>query len=352
MRVDLAGFAREGALGDHKALMRLVERADVLGFGGIWFNEFHFGRETLPYPSTLLLGADILARTERLRFGTSILVLPLYHPLLLAEQIAQLDFQSGGRVDVGIGRGTEPSTFTALQISRNDAPRRFNEALRIMIDAWTNPRCSAEAGPWTFSDVAVGPPPVQKPHPPVYIAGVSEETVDVAAQYGFPLLLSLEPNEARQLPVFNAALERQGASRAPLAGSSLSRYVVIAATRAQAERRVDTLLGKLNARRTARALERGTTPPVPRDRATMLADFTIAGTPEDCHAQLRALSERTGSSSIRCLFSANGLMSNDVALEGMELFAKEVLPTLKPQKIYHGLTNDDHNSEPATQEVR
>ncbi|MFP3442855.1 LLM class flavin-dependent oxidoreductase, partial [Pantoea sp. SIMBA_133] len=80
------------------------------GFDGIWFNEFHFSRDTLPYPSTLLLGADILARTERLRFGTSILVLPLYHPLLLAEQIAQLDFQSGGRVDVGIGRGTDPST--------------------------------------------------------------------------------------------------------------------------------------------------------------------------------------------------------------------------------------------------
>ncbi|MFC5584990.1 LLM class flavin-dependent oxidoreductase [Nitratireductor kimnyeongensis] len=331
MRVDLAGFAREGTLGDHKALMRLVEGADALGFGGIWFNEFHFARKTLPYPSTLMLGADILARTERLRFGTSILVLPLYHPLLLAEQIAQLDFQSGGRVDVGIGRGTEPSTFNALEIARDEAHLRFSEALRIMIEAWTKPHCSADSGPWTFSNVAVGPPPVQKPHPPIYVAGVSEGTVDIAARNGFPLLLSLEPNEARQLPVLHAALKRHGASRATLETSSLSRYVVVAPTRAEANDRVDTLLEKLNARRTERAASRGLKPPEPRSRAVMLADFTIAGTPEDCHAQLCALSARTGSQSIRCLFSANGLINNDVALQGMELFAKEVLPYLGGQ---------------------
>lgn len=350
MRVDLAGFAREGTLGDHAALMRLVERADALGFGGIWFNEFHFSRDTLPYPSTLLLGADILARTERLRFGTSILVLPLYHPLLLAEQIAQLDFQSGGRIDVGIGRGTEPSTFSALEIERDEAHPRFCEALRIMIEAWTKPHCSADSGPWTFSNVAVGPPPVQKPHPPIYVAGVSEETVDIAARHGFPLLLSLEPNEARQLPVLHAALKRHGGSRAALKASSLSRYVVIAPTRAEANDRVDTLLEVLNKRRAERALSRGLKPPKPRSRTEMLADFTIAGTPEDCHSQLQALSARTGSQSIRCLFSANGLIANDVALQGMELFAREVLPHLEGQ-LPSSSTSDNAAYEPAFQGV-
>ncbi|WP_404933974.1 LLM class flavin-dependent oxidoreductase [Nitratireductor sp. L15S-10] len=331
MRIDLAGFAREGVLGDHCDLMRLVERADTLGFDGIWFNEFHFSRDTLPYPSTLLLGADILARTERLRFGTSILVLPLYHPLLLAEQIAQLDFQSGGRVDVGIGRGTDPSTFSALGVAPGEVHLRFREALKIMIEAWTMPHCSADAGPWKFSNVAVGPRPVQQPHPPIYVAGVSEETVDIAARNGFPLLLSLEPNEARQLPVFDAALNRHGTTRAALTASSLSRYVVIAPTRAEAERCVDALLEKLNTRRAERALARGVAPPQPRSRAAMVADFTISGTPEDCHAQLCALSARTGSQSIRCLFSANGLIANDVALRGMELFATEVLSAFRQQ---------------------
>ncbi|WP_367716546.1 LLM class flavin-dependent oxidoreductase [Nitratireductor sp. GISD-1A_MAKvit] len=331
MRVDLAGFAREGTLGDHAGLMRLVERADELGFGGIWFNEFHFKRRSIPYPSTLLLGAEVLARTRHLRFGTSILVLPLYHPLLLAEQIAQLDFQSGGRIDVGIGRGTEPATFDALGVSRDHAHQRFTEALRIMIDAWTGQRCSATSGPWHFSDIAVGPPPVQKPHPPIYVAGVSEETVDIAASNGFPLLLSLEPNEARQLPVFHAALERHGGLRDPLAASSLSRYTVIAATRAKALEQVEDLLERLNARRAERAIARGANPPPPRDRASMLSDFTIAGTPDDCHAQLCALSQRTGAESIRCLFSANGLISNDAALAGMELFANEVLPRFRQE---------------------
>ena len=79
---------------------------------------------------------------------------------------------------------TEPSTFSALEIERDEAHPRFCEALRIMIEAWTKPHCSADSGPWTFSNVAVGPPPVQKPHPPIYVAGVSEETVDIAARHG------------------------------------------------------------------------------------------------------------------------------------------------------------------------
>lgn len=210
LRFDLAGLARDGRLGDHQSLMRLAERADRYGFGGIWFNEFHFHRSTLPYPHTLLLGADILARTEHLRFGTSVLVLPLHHPLMLAEQIAQLDFQSGGRVDVGVGRGTEPATFETLGIDPTTARQRFEEALRVMLQAWTSERVASDGPTWPFAETEVGPPPSQSPHPPIHVAGVSEETVAIAARHRFPLLLSLEPNEARQLPGVSRCPEARG----------------------------------------------------------------------------------------------------------------------------------------------
>ena len=109
MRVDLAGFTRGAKRLDHGAVLDFCARMDRLGYDGIWFNEFHFQQPPDPYPSTLLLAAGIFARTERMRVGTSILVLPLYHPFLLAEQIAQLHWQSGGRFDLGIGRGTFPA---------------------------------------------------------------------------------------------------------------------------------------------------------------------------------------------------------------------------------------------------
>jgi len=330
MRIDLAGFAREGELGDHRALMRLVERADRLGYDGIWFNEFHFRGDTNPYPSTLMLGAEILGRTERLRFGTSILVLALQHPLLLAELVAQLDFQSGGRLDIGIGRGTDASTFETLGIPAEEIRSRFERGLDIMIAAWTHGRVSSASGPWRFEDIAVGPPVSQRPHPPIYVAGVSEETIGFAAARDFPLLLTLEPCETRQLRNIEAVVA-DGEQRARmLERSSLSRYIVVAATAAAAKAKLEDLVEKLNTRRAALAAAKGQAAPEPRDMDTMLAEHAVAGTPEACADQIRALSARTGSKSLRLFFSANGAISNFEALAGMELFAREALPSLRP----------------------
>lgn len=326
MRFDVAGFARDGTCGDHQELMRVVRCADAQGFGGIWFNEFHFHRYSQAYPHTLLLGSEVLARTERLRFGTSILVLPLQHPLMLAEQIAQLDFQSGGRVDVGIGRGTETTAFDILGIDPQSSSARFNEALDVMLSAWTEDSVSSNGPVWPFSRTEVGPPPVQKPHPPVYVAGVSSETVAVAARHKFPLLLSLEPNEERQIPVFQRELYKAQASLEPIAASSLSRYVITAATAEIAETELHQLTVRLNQARSARAKAQGQSEPPNRTPAEMLENYTICGTPDDCFRQIERLVARNGCRNLRCLFSANGLISPPKATASMILFARQVMP--------------------------
>lgn len=328
IRIDLAGYARDDGATGHAAIIELAETADRLGFGGIWFNEFHFRRNGLPYPSLLLLGAAVLARTERLRFGTSILVLPLHHPLMLAEQIAQLDVQGGGRLDIGVGRGTEPSSFAALGLDPADARARFDECLRVMLAAWQHP-VSSGAGPhWPFRDVAVGPAPLQRPHPPVYMAAVSPDSIALAARHGLALLYSLEPNEDRQIAPWRAALDGHASRKALLRASSLSRYVLVAPRRAAALAQLDGLLERLNARRAARAEAQGNPPPPPRTREQMLAGHAIAGTPEECHDQIRALCARYESRSLRVYFSANGLIPMAEAETAMRLFAAEVLPAL------------------------
>ncbi|MDD7972720.1 LLM class flavin-dependent oxidoreductase [Roseinatronobacter alkalisoli] len=328
IRVDLAGFAREGGLGDHADLIALAREADALGFGGIWFNEFHFDRNRLPHPSTLLLGAAILAVTERLRFGTSILVLPLYHPLLLAEQVAQLDRQSGGRLDVGVGRGTSPDTFRALGLNPDEARPRFAAALDILRMAWTQGNVSHDGSFWRFDNVSVGPPCVQRPHPPVYMAAVAPDNIDLAARHALPLLYSLEPNEGRQFAPYRAALARHGQGVGPLHASSLSRYVLIDRDRGTALAQLDALTHRLNENRAARAIAAGNPPPVPRSRAQMLEGHAIAGTPDDCTAQILDLSAQLHTGSIRAFFSANGAIPVPQARAAMRLFAAQVLPAL------------------------
>jgi alkanesulfonate monooxygenase SsuD/methylene tetrahydromethanopterin reductase-like flavin-dependent oxidoreductase (luciferase family) len=329
IRLDLAGWTREATFGDHRAFLSIFEEADRLGFDGVWFNEFHFMEPPIPYPSTHLLAAAIFARTERLRVGSSVLVLPIHHPLMLAEDIAQLDFQSGGRLDVGIGRGTAPETFASLGIPHEDARRRFEASFRIIRETLTAGRAASADGPWRFPETA-GPIPVQRPYPPIYVAGSTAETLDFALAEDLPLLLSLEPPEGRQLAIYRSLMQRLGRPGA-LGRSTLARYVNVAPNAAAAEAALTGLLDALHGRRLRFAALRGERPENVRrpDRETVLREQFVHGTPEQCARQIDRLVATTGIPHLRCIFNGNGVLSNETALESMRLFAREVAPRLR-----------------------
>lgn len=329
MRIDLAGFTRGAKALDHQAVLGFCARMDALGYDGIWFNEFHFQQPPDPYPSTLLLAASIFARTERIRVGTSIVVLPLYHPFLLAEQVAQLHFQSGGRFDFGIGRGTFPTTLQALGIDPANSRDLFEQSFALMQAAWHGSAMAPEQGAWPASSHAVGPllPPGERI--PVYVAGSTPETVALCVSHGLPLLLSLEPSEIRQLGVYDT-LTGNRSGRYP-ADFSISRYVTIAPTRAAALAAVDDLLPRLHERRRryAMAQNRPLDSIRPIDRESFLRQQMIAGDPQDCFDQLVALRAVTGINSIRLIFNCNGEIADDAAEAMASLFAREVLPALQ-----------------------
>ncbi|MCZ8319975.1 MAG: LLM class flavin-dependent oxidoreductase [Novosphingobium sp.] len=337
MRIDLAGWTREATDMDHRAFLGIFETADRLGFDGVWFNEFHFHQPRIPYPSPHLLAAAILARTERLRVGTSVLVLPLHHPLLLAEEIGQLDHQSGGRIDVGIGRGTAPETFVTLGVPHEEARTRFEASLHLLRQALTTGSASSDKGPWRFTETMVGPRPVQAPHPPIYVAGSTPETIGFAVANHLPLLFSLEPPEERQLAVLRSTVD----DRVPsiIARSSLSRHVVVGRTAADAGDLLEPLLAGLDRRRRHFAALQGRTVPA-MDRDTLLAERFIWGDPEQCLAAIHALEAGTGVGAIRCVFNGNGVLAPDKTLGMMRLFAETVLPALRqaaaPGRVGHG----------------
>ncbi|MFC4013567.1 LLM class flavin-dependent oxidoreductase [Nonomuraea purpurea] len=168
--------------------LELIELAEELGFDGVRLAEHHF-RDYGVVPNLFTMLAHAAARTSRIRLGTGIVVLPLHNPVHVAEEAAQVDVLSGGRLDLGIGRGYQSVEFEGFGIDLAEARDRFNEALEVIVGLWTQEAYQHEGKFYkTGAEVCLVPRPVQRPHPPLHVAAVSPETVTMYAERGLPIL--------------------------------------------------------------------------------------------------------------------------------------------------------------------
>jgi alkanesulfonate monooxygenase SsuD/methylene tetrahydromethanopterin reductase-like flavin-dependent oxidoreductase (luciferase family) len=169
--------------------VELNVEAEALGFESSFLVEHHFSGWN-QVAATLMLQTCVATRTSTLRLETGVLVLPWHNPVLLAEQAATLDVISGGRVDLGVGKGYRHSEFRGFNVDQADADARFGEALDVLLRAWTTRhRFSHHGRYWDFDDIVVEPLPLQSPHPPIWVAAASEASVRLAARQGHGLLL-------------------------------------------------------------------------------------------------------------------------------------------------------------------
>jgi flavin-dependent trigonelline monooxygenase, oxygenase component len=160
--------------------------AERLGYDGIWLAEQNLV-SFLAAPDPLQLAAMIAQRTSRIRIGVAVFVLPFHHPLRLAGQIAQIDQLCGGRFDVACGRGASPYQMRQFQTEMDEADSRafFAEHLRIMLEHWRDPSAHAHEGRFfAYPNATVLPPPVQRPHPPVWLAALSARSMRWAIELG------------------------------------------------------------------------------------------------------------------------------------------------------------------------
>jgi len=170
---------------------RAIERFDIMdreGYDAVWLAEHHFSSFSV-CPSVHMMGTLAAARTKRLRIGTAVSLAPFYHPLRLAEEVALLDVLSGGRVNWGAGRGFSRGEFTAFGVPAEESTARFRENVEIVLKAWTDERLSYQGPHYQFDGVEVLPKPMQRPHPPVWMAATSESAIDWAASRGFSILM-------------------------------------------------------------------------------------------------------------------------------------------------------------------
>jgi alkanesulfonate monooxygenase SsuD/methylene tetrahydromethanopterin reductase-like flavin-dependent oxidoreductase (luciferase family) len=181
--------------GSAAALADQGELAERLGYGSFWLPEHHFG-DAGAIPAPLLLLAAVAARTTRLRVATTSFLLPVRHPIHVAEEVAVLDRLSCGRVILGVGRGFRGALISAFEVPVAEKRDRFEANLRLILDAWRGEPVAfhgdgAGAPP---KPVLLAPLPLQRPHPPVWVAAFGPKAVAQAGRLGLPYLASpIEP---------------------------------------------------------------------------------------------------------------------------------------------------------------
>ncbi len=254
------------------ALTEQASQAEALGYESFWLPESHFNPGAIPDP--LMLLAAVAAGTSSIRLATTSYLLPLRHPIQAAEQVAVLDQLSRGRVLLGVGRGYAAPMLAAFDIEARHKRSLFEACLGRMIEAWS--------GAPLADGLVLDPLPVQKPHPPVWVAAFGPKALDQAGRLGLPYLASpMEPLETLldNLRRHRAAAAGAGRQLEPVVPVMRSVFVTESATETVALR--EALAAQ------ARALPGR---PVPAD----VDDWAIVGEPGAVRERVAEYRERLG----------------------------------------------------------
>ena len=178
---------------------RLVDSAEDMGLDGVWLAELHFNPARSVLSAPIIVGSSIATRTQRLRIGMAVHVLPLSNPLRIAEEIATLDQISEGRFEFGVGRSGFARSYDLYGVPYVESRERFREALNIILEAWKGETFSYEGEFHTFEGATVWPRPYQQPHPPLRIAATTAETFPRLGLEGHPIFVGLRGMDIPEL---------------------------------------------------------------------------------------------------------------------------------------------------------
>jgi alkanesulfonate monooxygenase SsuD/methylene tetrahydromethanopterin reductase-like flavin-dependent oxidoreductase (luciferase family) len=316
--------------------LEMAQAAETLGFHNVWLAEHHFS--TYGYLSRpAQLATYIAAKTTRLRVGTAVIVVPLHHPLVIAEEIATLDLLSGGRLDVGLGRGYQQYEFERFGLELESGRGRWDESVDIILKALGGQPFSYDGKFFKIPDTSVFPQPVQTPRPPIWITAQSPQSLEAAVRRGFHVLTGGFGVPIERLAEFRRLFDRVVGEVKPAhpleVGVQRAVYVAdsLADARAAAEQARWNMRVTLSLRHHYERVEHGRAIPVPAakepDLDELLDRFLVIGTPDTCLRQIRRIRELVGITHFNGSFWFGDLEHARV-LRSMERFAKEVMPAL------------------------
>jgi alkanesulfonate monooxygenase SsuD/methylene tetrahydromethanopterin reductase-like flavin-dependent oxidoreductase (luciferase family) len=291
-----------------------VAEADLLGFDTVWMSEHHLTADGF-LPSPLVMSAAIAARTRRIRIGTSIVVLPLHHPLRIAEDAAVADLISGGRMILGLGQGYSEREFAAFGVDRRHRSSLLEESVDILRQALTGGRVTIRGQHWSFDDLPVTPSPGRRV--PLYIGGTTEIALRRAARIGDGIIIyCATPEDLRVRRVLLDTVQaEQPDAHIPLVCTGIL-HVADDPDQAWAEART----GIAYLESSIASYSNGDAKV--RDRA----DYLV-GTPQDVAGRLAALHDDVRFDHFAYWARLPGL-SHVRAMESLHMVASRVLPTL------------------------
>src|SRR5262245_61210871 len=231
--------------GDFAAIREQVEQAcfaEAAGFDGIWLTEHNFTGESV-YCDPIPFASVVAARTSRIRIGFAVIQLALRHPIRLATQLALLDNLSDGRLDVGVGHGTNYNEyeFVGFGLRSDDSRERMAESLDVLVRAWTEAPLVHHGKFYDLSLPELRPRPRQRPHPPIWRAVSSANSVRECGRLGAPILMARVPagRVPERLALYEAGLAESGLDAALTqrrrGEAALWRFVHVAESQARAE---------------------------------------------------------------------------------------------------------------------
>jgi len=308
-------------------LKRMIPQLEEMGYASMWINEEHFQKSDADRNrhgySPLIYAAAVAAMTSRLRIGFSALLLPLHHPLRLAEEVATLDRLSDGRIEFGISRGHPGRYFEAYGVDPERRTEQFRSVLSAVLRYWQADGAAPE-GELT----PCAPSPVQQPYPPIYVAAYSDESVRWTAENGHRLILhgiQSVSSLRRCLSVF----AQSGGDRSKV---PVGRFVYVGESDEQAREDMRPVIAgltkKLRHIRSERfALihdEEDLEPERFYDR------MAIIGGPATCRAKLAQLQGELGIGYVNLLPSFFGLLPGEKLERSLLRFSEAVMPGWKP----------------------
>jgi alkanesulfonate monooxygenase SsuD/methylene tetrahydromethanopterin reductase-like flavin-dependent oxidoreductase (luciferase family) len=322
-----------------------VDAAERSGLDVMWLAELHGAPERSVLAAPLNIASAIAARTERMKIGIAVQVLPLCHPVRVAEEATTVDHISRGRLIMGVGRSGFPRTYQAYGVSYAESRERFSEVLEILKRAWTQDRFSFDGRFYRFENVCVTPKPFQVPYPELRVAANSPDTFESNGAQGIPIFVATRQGDLTEL-VPNLQIYRETWARAGHPGKPgifLRVPVYVAPTEHQAltepEESIMYFYRYLGARIEASASEEGVRAIENRAvRGQRLQNITwdevlrskvIVGTPAMVADRLAQLQETLGLSGILAELNCGMRIPHDKVMTSLQLMCEEVIPQFR-----------------------
>jgi alkanesulfonate monooxygenase SsuD/methylene tetrahydromethanopterin reductase-like flavin-dependent oxidoreductase (luciferase family) len=319
-----------------------IDAAERWGLDAIWLAELHFDPQRSVLSAPLSIASAVGARTERIKIGIAVQVLPLCHPLRLAEEAATVDHISRGRLIFGVGRSGLPRTYEDYGVSYAESRERFAEVLDIVELAWTQPNFSYAGRYYTFKHITVAPQPLQQPYPPIRIAAASPDTYPAAGARGVPIFINARYGAfAEFAPEIRAYRDAYEAAGHPGRGEVYLRvptYLAETEERARMEPKESLLhFYREQAQRLRDSLSRAGTRAIEgrAERLKRIENLTyeealdgqvLVGTPDAVTQRLRSLEDELGIDGILAELNCGGLIPHAQVMTALRLLCEDVMP--------------------------